>query len=897
MGEEVTVTAQATGQRSAINQQLSSNVVTNVVSSEKMEELPDANAAEAIGRLPGISLKRNSGEANKIVIRGLSPKYNNVTIEGIKMASTNDYDRSVDLSLVQSESLSGIEVSKSLRADMDADALGGTVNLRMREAPQRRKFNLNIEGGYANLNNDFANYKVSGGASDRFFNKKVGVNFKASYELKQLPSHRFNGGYSGAFWNFDTDDSGAIIDSSLLVRTNSATLVDQQQTRRRTNGSLILDYKNDWWDVKFINIFSQKNDDVVSRSNQYLFVTGGSPQNFALSVNETGWKTRTRIHTLQNTFRFGISKLDLNLSTSYAQRTQEDQNFPFIESNNFGLSQNELVYRQPESIMQQIGGPDSLKIEDTKLQVFNLGDMELIDQSYDLKLDYEISFTLGNSISGKLQVGGKYHQLTRSSDGTSRYSNFQWGGGVANRQTLLSTFPWITTDLNSQRGINAENFVDNSYNPGEFLNGRYDLGWSADIDLLTDMQDEYYEGPTDGKYFERGVESYVRDYEATEKLSAGYIMTELNIGQKLMLLPGIRYEKNKTEYFAYHIRANSGMTGIEPNPDSLTTNRTNARWFPSINIKYKPTDFFTVQGAIYKSTSRPSFRQISPLVIYPSSGNNITSNNPYLEPSEAINYDLGFSIMKDKIGLFTVYGFYKEISDLIFSMSGYKPNKKGSIIGGPEDIDERLLGAEYYDEFYLKKDAQTNLPFNNSEKAYIKGIEISWQTNFWYLPGLLKGLVLDVNYTMLDTKTKYPYFKSVVTGYDESGFFPVPIYAQQYETREGPMQDQPESILNIILGWDYKDFSGRVSYRYQSKTVEGLDSRYSVFDRYYDTFSLVDVMLKQKITKNISCYANLTNIGKHVDEYYFGAQGEHPALPTRSQSYGFRAQLGVKINL
>ena len=76
MGEEAVITAQAYGQRAAINQQLASNVVTNVVSSEKIEELPDANAAEAIGRLPGISLKRNSGEANQVVIRGLSPKYN-----------------------------------------------------------------------------------------------------------------------------------------------------------------------------------------------------------------------------------------------------------------------------------------------------------------------------------------------------------------------------------------------------------------------------------------------------------------------------------------------------------------------------------------------------------------------------------------------------------------------------------------------------------------------------------------------------------------------------------------------------------------------------------------------------------------------------------------------------
>ena len=79
MGEEVVVTAQVYGQRAAINQQFAALTVKNVVSAEKIEELPDANAAEAIGRLPGISLKRSSGEADKIVIRGLSPKYNNIT--------------------------------------------------------------------------------------------------------------------------------------------------------------------------------------------------------------------------------------------------------------------------------------------------------------------------------------------------------------------------------------------------------------------------------------------------------------------------------------------------------------------------------------------------------------------------------------------------------------------------------------------------------------------------------------------------------------------------------------------------------------------------------------------------------------------------------------------------
>lgn len=894
-GEEAVITAQAYGQRAAINQQLAANTVTNVVSSEKIEELPDANAAEAIGRLPGISLKRNSGEASQIVIRGLSPKYNNVTIEGIKMASTSDYDRSVDLSLVQSELLSGIEVSKSLRPDMDADALGGTVNLRLLEAPNKRKFDLSAEGGYANIGKDFGNYKFTGGISDRFIDKKLGVSLQGAYERKQMPSHRFSGGYSGAYWNFDTNEQGDVVDSVLLVRTQNASLTDRSQTRRRANGSLILDFKNDWWQVKFFNLLSIKNDDVLNRNFTYLFNPQGTPANFTSAVDVTEWRTMTRTHTLQNSFRFGASKLDIDLSTTYASSGMDDQGFPFIESNDYNLDQNWLVYRQPSEAVDRVGAEDSLKIEDSYLQRFDIGEQNLTDESYDARLDYELSYAFG-AVSGKLQLGGKFHQLTRTSEGTSKYYSFEWGGSVARRQKFIAAYPWITTDIGAQRGISAHNFVDENYDPGKFLNGRYNAAWTGDADLLTGLQNEWVQDPNN-LYFFRGVESYVRDYEASERLYAGYIMTEINIGRRLMLLPGVRYERNETEYFAYHIKTNDGQTGIEPNPDSVTTERLNAHWFPSLNMKVKITDFLSIQGAAYKSTSRPSFREISPLVIYRHTSNFITSNHPYLEPSTAWNFDLGVSVIQSKLGLLTVYGFYKVIDDLVFTMNGYKPAIKNDIVGGPEDLPDRLLGAEYYDEYYLNQQGYTNLPFNNTEKAYVTGVEFSWQTSFWYLPGILKGLVLDINYSILDTRTKYPYFQQVIIGYDNSGFIPVPIYGQEYRTRKGPMEDQPNSILNVILGWDYKGFSGRVSYRFQSQTVENLDAKYVVFDSYYDTFSLIDLMLKQQITKNFSAYANLTNIGNHIDDYFYGEQEDKPALPTNSQYYGFRAQVGIRFTL
>ncbi len=89
MGTEVVVTAQAAGQNAAINQQLSSTQIVNVVSAAKIQELPDANAAESVGRLPGVFVLRSGGEGYEVAIRGLQPKYNEVTIDGIKMGASD----------------------------------------------------------------------------------------------------------------------------------------------------------------------------------------------------------------------------------------------------------------------------------------------------------------------------------------------------------------------------------------------------------------------------------------------------------------------------------------------------------------------------------------------------------------------------------------------------------------------------------------------------------------------------------------------------------------------------------------------------------------------------------------------------------------------------------------
>ncbi|MDZ7725269.1 MAG: carboxypeptidase-like regulatory domain-containing protein [candidate division KSB1 bacterium] len=96
-GEDVVVTAQARAQTETINQQISARTVKNIVSATKIQELPEANAAEAVGRLPGVSLERSGGEGTKVLIRGMGAKYTKVQVDGVDMTATSSEDRSTDL--------------------------------------------------------------------------------------------------------------------------------------------------------------------------------------------------------------------------------------------------------------------------------------------------------------------------------------------------------------------------------------------------------------------------------------------------------------------------------------------------------------------------------------------------------------------------------------------------------------------------------------------------------------------------------------------------------------------------------------------------------------------------------------------------------------------------------
>jgi TonB-dependent receptor len=889
-GDTVTVLGQARGQMSAINQQLSSNSIINVVSSDKMKELPDANIAESIGRLPGISLQRDAGEAYGVVVRGLSSKYNEVTIEGIPMSSTNYYDRGVDLSLVSDDLVRSVEVSKTLRPDLDANALGGTVNLTLKSAEPGLHYDVTGHGGYNNLRDTYKNYKFAGSVSDRFLDDQVGALLQGSIEEKQLPSDQFKGDYDSPVINSST--------KVFYINTKDAVLTESTVKRHRYSASLILDFASDLVDIKLFNVYDQKRDSSLSRTYQSNFESNSIDYN--IYVNET--KTEQRTHSIQALFKLGGTELPVSLAyTRGDQKVPGGMEFDFEQTGLPVISPGLIIYGKPSQLMAVQGvmdpyGPNS------NLTSMLINNTRLTDESVDAKLDWKVPFRLSDTYSGTLSVGGKYHNVNRTSSNSQVLDYLLYGNGAPQRRDLVAQIPFLNYMIGTldqhQPGIPSARFADSSYSRTGILG--YPIGPGLNVGRLVSMQNYYYYTlKNQFRYWVNGLNSYNQNYTDKENSSAAYIMGELNIGSDLTVVPGVRYQDEISDISAYQIKTASGnQSGLAGQAPKLVDSKRNTpNWFPSVNIKYRATENIQIIGAAFKSVSLPSYGEINPLIVY-SAGQSITTNNPLLRPSTAWNFDLGTSLSSNSIGLVTVNLFYKEISNLIYGMSGYMPFFPYPVTGAPADIWDRLPGptSGYYDTLWAKQNNSklltANIPMNDPAKAFLRGIEISWQTHLWYLPGILSGVVLDLNASYMSSRQLYPSFAVMKVG----GLFNSPLNLV-YTTVAGPLQNQPKATYNAILGWDYMGFSSRFSLRYQQLTLTNMDTQFGLENSYYDNVLLFDIALKQQIIGNLSVFANATNVNSHIDNYYFShpAYTTHPVgqLPTSEQTYGWAAQVGV----
>ncbi len=896
-GKTVVVTAQALGQLQAINQQLASDKIANFVSAEKMRELPDINVAESIGRLPGVSLARNAGQGYALVIRGMSPQYNRVTVEGVSMAPEGSGDRSIDLSLLGNNLISSVELYKTLTPDMDPDELGGTANLGLATAPEGFRFNVSGDGGYNHVRSSFNNYDVSVRLSNRYFDGRFGVMLRGSYQQLQLPYDEANIGYSGP------THSAGTASNLFFINTNSASLIDNNLGRQDYGGALVLDYESNLVDLKLFNLYEQQVDGMTQFDNISAFASVGTFQDV---ITDSTTRTNEGTSILKASFNLGQTRLPITLAFTTANSYQPNgQSFTINQTNVNGPSPSQTIYASPLPLLNYMGVLNP-KSPNTTLSNMDISNAENLDKDYLAKANWQVPLALSRDVSLGFKIGGLYKARDRTSAGSQIYPYIEYGAGAGNRADLVNLIGALNgTTVSNQFGVVAYPFVNPAYTRTNLLG--YPIGPGFNASQLVSMQSLFY-SKYPKAFWQYGPADYSGNYIDKEYTSAGYGMATIRMGRSLTVVGGARYQQDATQISAYHIDLNaSNQNGLSGQPPTLVTVKRNIHhWFPSVNVIYSTdNDQIQFRGAAYESASLPSFNQISPLVEL-SIASVSALNNPYLSEATASNYDIGFSIRSTYLGLITVDGFYKDISNLVYDIS-YMPfvslGTTRVIMDAPSAVLNRLPPLDYFDLSYVKSASDVNstvtIPMNEVNQAYLRGFEVAWQTRLWYLPGLLSGLVLDLNYTVMGSTEYYPWF-----GFYTGGTFARPVDTLRFQSTEGPLLNQPKAIYNAVLGWNNSGFSARLSAQLQGSVLEGVDTKFNLENNYFGNVFLLDVALKQQIDRYFSVYFNATNLTNHTDHYYFvhptyingGNTYASGALPTDEQLYGWILQLGLTFN-
>ncbi len=877
-GEEVVVTAQAAGQNVAINQQIRANSIKNIISAERIQEIPEASAAEAVGRLPGVSLRED-----KMVIRGLSPHYNQIQIDGVDMASTSDEERSSGLGMISQYMLGGIELTKSAMADQEADIIGGTVNLIMKEAPEKPNLSILMENGYNMLSKSYANPKVILNGSNRYYHNLIGVFGQLSFEQGHGATDQMTAAYSEE-----------IVDAKEKMVVESMNLNDiDNLMKHRIGASLVMDYTTSTTKVKFSNFFSTRDSKNNTRSA--TFESGGISQSFNYS--------RDNITVLNNALKIehyvGDYKLTANVSYAHSKNDYpEGVGLSIFDARGMG----HLPYFDVHPIEVpklgngfNVSGSSAGGIDNTTRYSEN----SQSSTNFDVQKHFEIT----NWIGIDLKMGGKYKHQAKKYDGTYHSIYFVYDKDWRGLMTELanSGIEWLPTTIEDFEPEEPYNptpvfagalLLDEDYREDDFLLGDYSLNNMPDEDKVRYLLDF---AKAKDFYWKVMSQSYERDYHGTEDYLGAYIMPQIELFGKLTFITGLRYERNQTEYTAWRIPF-LGMESItvphlEIADDDVTRKRENEFFLPMIHGIYRPNDWFNVKSSYTHTLSRPRFGDFIPkwrLYRY-----SVLYNDPYLEPALSKNIDLYFSFYGDKLGLFTIGGFKKTIEDLVFDHGIIPLNQ----LGRPEELTEMFDGLPG-DEVIGNTIDWT---MNNSRDAFLNGLELEWQSNFWYLPGLLKGLVLNVNFTKQSSEAKYPIVdkSQIIIGYDTTVVFgqtvitPIreTVYTDTFYTAR--MIDQADEIFNLTIGYGYKGFSIRASMKY----TDDLFGR-AEYNENYNEFTKerfdYDIAIRQKLpVDGLNAYCNITNIGRSK----YVAINNGSGRPTVERYGGIGFALGLRYKL
>jgi TonB-dependent receptor len=621
--ESILVTAERPrGEAGQINRERTADNIVQVLSSEVITSLPNANVADALGRLPSVTLERDEGEGKYVQIRGTEPRLSNLTIDGVNVPSPESGVRQIKLDTLASDLVESIEINKTLQANMDADGIGGSVNIRTKTAAEQPTVMASVLGGYTPIIGGRGVSQTGATIGQRFgADKAVGVLIGGTYD------------WNGRGIN-DIEPSPTV--ASLTPHYDSMDLRDYMYYRTRwglsgssdyrvSNGTslavrgLYSTFRN--WGQKWV--YALNDGDVPSASIDWRrpdYAVGnlvGSGRH-AINQNWLTWDVSFARSRMLQSGGNGGSKFKWNgpdTDCAYDPAATTDPNVPQFSSS---------CYTPGATNTQDIAN---------------------------YRLSNWSPASVGESAQRNLQGAAAYGLLYRAGHS---FGTIEFGGKIRDAHKYDNSY---TTTYTVAKGVVipiapfAGGFADPHYYDGSYP-------WPGQNVDYTQVQ-TYVQTHPQQFTVAGGPGPNASNYDLTERVAAGYVMNTIDVSSRARVIAGVRIESTHVDTLSFN--ENSGLQDFSAGGNYVDV-------LPSASVKFTMTPNTALRLVYSRALSRPDPQDLAQAVGPVNDTQNpptVSLGNPALKAEHAENVDVLLEQYLAPLGLIQAGYFYKYLTDPI----------------------------------------------------------------------------------------------------------------------------------------------------------------------------------------------------------------------------------------
>ena len=733
----VVVPGDREGNASAITQQRNASNVKNVLSSDTFGNVADENIGNLLQRVPGVAGAVEEGQVVYVKIRGVAPDLNSVTVDGVRAPSGGTragLNRGFEISTIPADFVDKIEVIKAPTPNMDADSIGGSVNLKTKSALNHkgRLFTFRVGNSYATAR------KTLRPMASFMYSDILGKN----QNLGVMVTGNYNWQSNARDVNFGAWEPTLATDRpAYFTLTNAGE--DYFETKRGGLG-VRLDYRISENSTVYLNLMYSLNHDRLFRHRNVF--SGASASTILPGWTEFVVDTRNQTYGMQQldrwrgaktmNLRFGGEQkfsgatldYDFNFAPSkgYEKRTNLT---PQVVGVGFRFDRRPLMDDPAAATFQQINGPDITNPANMTFGALSFTDDQKEDRMF----------------------GGQANLRKDLTVQTQTY--LQTGFRFRNQMPRLVSRP-VAYAYVGPAGAQLARFIDRyyTYQPAALRGSMPSVRFFHVPTVVNEWQ-------TKPEYFTTNEATTLRqrlvaDRNASESVYAAYVSGHTKL-DALSILAGVRVEETRvdgTGTFQAVSTVEKTRRAAWVGPVTLEENlrRTQAEYgnrvtntaryqnvFPGLHFRYEFRRGLQARASYSTGIGRPSFDTIIPNNSASDTNQTVTVNNTSLKPQRSDNFDFSLEYYVNPAGVVSAGVFQKKIRDFIFAAD------KGVVGPGLENG----FNGEYAG--YLLRSQ------SNGGSALIRGLELNYQQQFSNLPGFWRGFGFFANATWLQTRGDY----------------------------------------------------------------------------------------------------------------------------------------------